>query len=92
MMRLVAPALLLVGCTDKGSDDSGEPWSDEANPVCEEPADVVCVDDLILDLSLHDDQVSEGAVTTDADGDDFVTMSMPLAVATTPPPRTHGCT
>jgi hypothetical protein len=73
MMRLLAPTLLFVGCTDKGGDDSGEPRSDEANPVCEEPADVVCVDDLILDLSLHDDQVSEGAVTNNAEGDDYVT-------------------
>jgi hypothetical protein len=72
-MRLFLAGLLLSGCNDKATNDSDQTAGADYEPVCEEPVDVGCVDDLILDLSLHDDQVSEGAVTTDADGDDFVT-------------------
>ena len=72
-MRLFLAGLLLSGCNDKAANDSDQPAGADVEPVCEEPADVGCVDDLILDLSLHDDKVSEGAVTNDADGDDYVT-------------------
>jgi hypothetical protein len=43
-------------------------------PVCTEAAEIACVDDIISDLSLHDDkEAPEGSVVTDVDGDDFVT-------------------
>ena len=41
--------------------------------LCEAPAEMVCVDDLILDLSLQDDKVSEGTVDNEQDGNDFIT-------------------
>lgn len=44
----------------------------EPEEVCTEPADMECVDQIILDFSLHDDRVSEGDVTTEVDGADFV--------------------
>ncbi len=33
-----------------------------------------CIDALILDLSLHDDKISDGEVTTTTEGEDFVTV------------------
>ncbi len=35
--------------------------------------EVSCVDQLILDLSLHDDKISDDEVSTTTDGDDFIT-------------------
>jgi hypothetical protein len=69
--------LLLFGCngdkddTSLPSGDSGAP--DVIEAVCEDPVEVTCVDQLILDLSLHDDKVSDGAVDNATDGDDFIT-------------------
>ena len=40
--------------------------------ICEERMVIECEDAAILDLSLQDDQVSEGAVTTSEEGTDFV--------------------
>jgi len=77
--------LLAAGCGDK-SDDSGtsadgtdgaSDGSDgtaEIEAACTEPTEVSCVDDLISDLSLHDDKVSDGDVETTVDGEDFVTV------------------
>lgn len=64
--------LLLVACPpidDKDTDTTG----DAPDAVCTEPVEPECVDEMILDLSLHGDATSDGAVTTIADGDDFVT-------------------
>ena len=40
--------------------------------VCEETVEVACEDAIIQDLALHDDKVSDGAVSTSTDGSDFV--------------------
>ena len=72
-MRVILAGVLLSGCADKAVDDTGEPADAALEPVCEEPVEVDCIDDLILDLSLHDDKVSEGDVVTEFDGADFVT-------------------
>lgn len=69
---------LLLACGEKSTDTSDEnveenvDVSAELNPVCEDLVEVECVDAIILDLSLHDDKISDGAVETTADGDDFV--------------------
>lgn len=65
--------LSTLGCTK--DDTPGETDTANAGPeaVCTEPAEVACVDELILNLSLHDDKVSEGAVATSTDGEDYVT-------------------
>jgi hypothetical protein len=44
-----------------------------ADAVCEDPEPVVCEDDIILDLSLQDDKISDGEVSNETDGDDFIT-------------------
>lgn len=83
--------LLLAGCltnddgdveitddTEDADDSGGEFDTDpsiERDPVCEEPSEVGCVDEIILDLSLHDDLVSEGEVENEQDGDDWVTVA-----------------
>ena len=74
-MRVMLSGVLLTGCADKAAVDDTGPGGDTTavEAVCEEPAEVSCVDELILDLSLHDDAVSDGDVTTTTDGDDFVT-------------------
>ncbi|MFT5680380.1 MAG: hypothetical protein ACI8RZ_001286 [Myxococcota bacterium] len=73
-MRVILVGALLTGCADKADPDDSDSGADTtAEAVCEEPAELTCVDDLILDLSLHDDKVSEGDVSTTTDGDDFVT-------------------
>lgn len=67
--------LLLVACSagSKESENTTTIQDSAAEPVCVDPVEVSCQDQMILDLSLHDDKVSEGAVATTADGDDFVT-------------------
>jgi hypothetical protein len=55
---------------DVGVPDAATP--DAAPPACGAPP--TCVDQMILDLSLHANKVSDGAVTTTQDGDDFVTV------------------
>jgi len=50
-----------------------EPPIEDPTPMaarCNEAAEVACVDDLILDLSLHDDRVTRGQVISALDGDD----------------------
>ncbi len=62
--------LLLLACSRSSADES----KDSAAPaVCTEATAPTCVDAMILDLSLHDDKVSKGAVATTTEGDDFVT-------------------
>jgi hypothetical protein len=63
---------------DDGSDEeTGEPADTggelDDEPVCSEPEPVSCEDDIILDLSLQDDKVTDGDVTNVTDGADFVT-------------------
>ena len=61
----------LLACGDKPTDTGAE---NGFAPVCTEPTAIVCEDAAILDLSLHDDKVSEGAVSTTEDGSDFVSV------------------
>lgn len=67
------PLIALTACPGPSS----EPDTDTDEPVragiCDEPRDVDCVDDLVLDLGLQDDAFSDGSVTTTVDGSDFVT-------------------
>jgi hypothetical protein len=58
----------LLACGDKVADTATETMA----MVCEEPQSISCEDAAILDLALHDDKVSDGAVTSTADGADFV--------------------
>ena len=58
-----------LGCSEKGQ-DTGE----ELLLECTEPTEVTCIDEVILDLSLQDDAVSDGSVDTTTEGDDFVTL------------------
>lgn len=68
------PLLLLLACpTSEPKESVKESEADVLTPACTEPTEVSCQDAMILDLSLHDDKVSEGAVATTTDGDDFVT-------------------
>jgi hypothetical protein len=55
-------------CSEKEQDTASE-----TEPLCSEPAEIACLDSIILDLSLQDDAVSEGLVETTTEGDDFVT-------------------
>ena len=63
--------LMLISCQlgEKNNDE----MEDLVEPICEEALDVVCLDELILDLSLQDDKISEGDVETIEDGGDFIT-------------------
>lgn len=58
-------------------DDSGGDTDTSAvrDPVCEQPAEVGCVDEIILDLSLHDDLVSDGDVENEVNGDDWLSVA-----------------
>ena len=58
---------------DTIDDDDTTDDDDDAVGDCE-PEDVECVDDIILDLSLHDDKVADVEVSTAVDGDDFVSV------------------
>ena len=61
----------LLACGDKAK----EPSTDSGfASICTEPTEIVCEDAAILDLSLHDDKVSDGAVSTIEDGLDFVSV------------------
>jgi len=53
--------------------DTGD-TDDGPDAVCTEPTDIPCTDAIILDLSLHDDKVSEGEVSNTADGADFISF------------------
>ncbi len=68
------PLLLLLACpTPETKESVKESEAPVVTAVCTEPAEVSCQDAMILDLSLHDDKVSEGAVATTTEGEDFVT-------------------
>lgn len=61
----------LLACGEKETDTSGVVALD---PMCEEATPIECEDAAILDLSLQDDAVSDGAVSTTEDGTDFVSV------------------
>ena len=63
--------LALIACGDKTTDTSTTVTLD---PICEDATPISCEDAVILDLSLHDDKVSTGEVTTTEDGTDFVSI------------------
>jgi hypothetical protein len=68
---------LLIACSGAAkesnvSKDDSTPI-ENLEPVCTEAVEVACIDEMILDLSLHDDKVSDGAVATTQEGEDFVT-------------------
>ena len=65
------PLVLILGCGDTDTDTNTD--TDGPDLVCEDPVDPPCIDDMILDLSLHDDEVSDGAVTNSQDGDTWTT-------------------
>jgi len=81
-INLLFLSLALAACDGKsgeddsggGADDAADDGSGDVLPACTEPTEVACVDQLILDLSLHDDKVSDADVETESDGDDFVTV------------------
>ena len=58
------------------TEDTAEPTEEDAGttpaPACEGAGEVQCVDEIILDFSLHDDKVSTGAVTNTVDGTDWL--------------------
>jgi hypothetical protein len=54
------------------TNDSGD--SGTGDYLCTDPVEPACTDDMILDLSLHDDAVTNGDVTTTTDGADFLTV------------------
>jgi len=72
-MRASALFFLLAACGTDKAGDSGSSSNDAVEAVCDQPAEVSCVDQIILDLSLHDDKISDADVDTSTDGDDFVT-------------------
>ena len=59
----------LLACGEKEQDTSSVR---ALAPICEERMEIECEDAAILDLSLQDDQVSDGVVSTSEDGTDFV--------------------
>ena len=77
-MRWTMMLAVLTACSGGDASDT-EPSSDtnstsdtEASDACE-MEEMECVDEMILDLSLHDDQVSDGAITNSDEGDYWVT-------------------
>jgi hypothetical protein len=82
MRSMMGLLVLLVACDGKdggGDNGGGDDTADTGDTgsaldaVCTEPVAPGCVDEMILDLSLHDDKTSEGEVTTTTDGADFLT-------------------
>lgn len=64
-----------------GGDDTAETGetgetgdTNTLDPVCTEATDIPCVDAIISDLSLHDDETSDGEVTNTLEGEDWLTV------------------
>lgn len=58
---------------DAAADAAADVEDDTALPsFCANPGTVDCEDEIILDLSLHKDMISTGAITNDQDGADWV--------------------
>jgi hypothetical protein len=73
------PFLLALTACDTGGDDTSPPAetgddTGQTTSLCPEPVPPPCLDQMIMDLSLHDDLVSDGAVTNTLDGTDFLTV------------------
>jgi hypothetical protein len=64
-------APLLMACPPEDGED---PSPSPPDLRCSEPDEVPCLDDLLLDLGLHDDKVSEGQVTSAMNGEDVVVV------------------
>lgn len=78
MKALLYGTLLIAACSDKSAVDDTSPAGDDTgstvtDAVCTEPTSIPCTDAIISDMSLHDDAVSDGEVTTSEDSGDFVT-------------------
>lgn len=71
-VRLLAGSALalswVAGCKDAGPATDSDVGTE---PVCEALTEVACFDDMLVDLSLQTD-VSDGAVSNEADGNDWV--------------------
>lgn len=74
--HLLLPLALLVACGEDPKDDTDntETGDTEVTSLCPELAEIPCEDDLVQDLLTDDGEISDGAVTTTTDGDDFVTV------------------
>jgi hypothetical protein len=60
--------------TDTDSDADSDSDSDsDLDPICTEPSEMECVDEMILDLSMHD-FVNEDDVSNEQDGDDWLSL------------------
>ncbi len=59
--------------TPDSSADSGSDTGTGPDAVCTQPTPIACTDQIISDLSLHDDKTSTGDVVTTTDGTDFLT-------------------
>lgn len=75
-MTILSTILLLTACNgDSKNDDSGGSGDGGADElVCSEQVAISCEDQIISDLGLQDDEISEGDVTTEVDGSDFLTL------------------
>jgi hypothetical protein len=63
---------ILLGCGSKSTDSSFDEVDSNPSPVCTEALEPSCIDGLILDLSLHDDMISDATVSSSQDGDDWI--------------------
>jgi hypothetical protein len=69
--------LALAGCGEKDDTQAPDETGDsDTTPesLCPEPAEIACEDDLFQDMLTDDGDVTDGEVTTTADGDDFLTV------------------
>jgi hypothetical protein len=76
-MKAIAllPLALLIACGEETKDDTAATETgDTTTSLCPELATIPCEDDLVQDLLTDDGEISDGAVTTTTDGDDFVTV------------------
>ena len=67
--------LSLAGClgpTEPVENNEETTGEEKQGAICEEPSDILCLDNLIQDLSLQD-EISSGNVTNTQEGDDWVT-------------------
>jgi len=77
MKALSLLPLLLLACGDKDDTEAPPDTQDsDTTPesLCPEPAGIPCEDDLFQDMLTDDDSLTDGEVTTTADGEDFVTV------------------
>jgi hypothetical protein len=60
-----------VGPTETVENNEETTGEEKSSAVCEEPSEVLCLDNLIQDLSLQD-EISNSSVTNTQDGDDWI--------------------